>query len=686
MTGGDWWRHPFRVFQTNLREIDAGLDAERTAETIAGLGANAWLLNTGGIVSFYPSALPFQHPSPWLAERPSGDLIGDAVTAAHQRGIALISRMDFSKVHEDIAQANADWCFVGADGAPQIYNGLYSVCPSGPYYQERAFEIIGEVLDHYPVDGFFFNWFNFNQRDYSGLERGICQCYNCKRRFRESSGMTLPSRVDWSDPAFLAWNDYVRATLGDLAQRIRELVHERRPEVPLMLRQSPDVIMHEANNAIDRTLPLWVESAAEMARHSRGDDPATPVWVNTVTFVDMPYRFAAEQAGFIALDLVQTFAYGANPSSYIIGTPDMADTRILETTRELLHFHRDNAEYYDTTVPAARVLLVSSLRTTEKYGGAVQERKVRDEFRGCYRALAESHVPFDVISDSRLADAADPGRLARYDVVVLPNVAILDGQQAAVLDNYVSAGGGLVASYDTGLFDEDGRELGAQSLASLGFAQVRFRREAREALRGSYLLVDDPGLVPGTGEHAMLAMDDAFLHCLPREGASGRLPFLSPQRYGPPEKSYGGVRTGSFGRIDHRYGRGGTVSLPWPVGGLYYRWGLADYRNVLVAAIDSLLPDGRQLITSAPAQVEASVSAQPGSGRTLIHLINRTGHQGRAFFEPVELAGIRLEYRDPHATCMRAVRAGLELETRREGDRLVATLPTLGLFELISIE
>lgn len=682
----EWWRHPFRVLQTNLREIDAGLDEARTLGTIVDLGANAWLLNTGGIVSFYPSRLPFQHPSPWLASRPSGDLIGDAIAAAHEKGVVLISRMDFSKVHEDIAQAHPDWCFVDVDGAPQIYNDLYSTCPSGPYYQERSFEAIGEVLDRYPVDGFFFNWFNFNQRDYTGVERGVCQCYNCRRRFHDKTGLRLPRRVDWDDSAFLAWNEYTRETLGDVARRIRDFVHARRPEVPLMLRQSPDVIMHEANNAIERPLPLWVESAADMARHSRGDDPETPVWVNTVTFVDMPYRFTAEQPGFIALDLVQTLAHGANPSSYIIGTPDAADSRVLEVTRDVFGYHRDNAEFYDDAVPAARVLLVASTRTAEKYGGAAQDQTVRDEYRGCYRALAESHIPFDVMSDSRLVSASESGRLAGYEVIVLPNIAILDATQAQVLDDFVAGGGGLVASNDTGLFDEDGEELPQQRLESLGAVRVSFRRTARDALRGSYLVVDDARVVPGTSSHAMLAVDGAFLHCELREGATTFLTYLSPQRYGPPEKSYGGVKTGSFGRIDHRYGRGGTVALPWPLGALYYRLGLADYRSTLIAAVDSLLPDGRQLITDAPAQVEASVSTQRTLGRTLVHLVNRTGHQGHAFYEPIVLRDIEVSVRAEGATRMRAVRAGAELTATREGDRLTATLPSLGLFELIAIE
>src|SRR5690554_4069034 len=90
MDGGaarHWWREPFRMFQTNLREIDAGLDVDKTLDYIENYGANAWLISVGGILSNYPTKLPFQTANPHLAERASGDLIGDATKAATARGV-----------------------------------------------------------------------------------------------------------------------------------------------------------------------------------------------------------------------------------------------------------------------------------------------------------------------------------------------------------------------------------------------------------------------------------------------------------------------------------------------------------------------------------------------------------------------------------------------------------------------
>ena len=56
---------PIRLIQTNLREIDlADFDVDRYVADIEKIGANAVLINVGGIVANYPSELPFQFVNP----------------------------------------------------------------------------------------------------------------------------------------------------------------------------------------------------------------------------------------------------------------------------------------------------------------------------------------------------------------------------------------------------------------------------------------------------------------------------------------------------------------------------------------------------------------------------------------------------------------------------------------------
>src|SRR5688500_18929831 len=60
-----WWnRAPYRLVQTNLREIDATMDVNAYVQSIVDAGANVVLINVGGIVANYPTKLAYQFRNP----------------------------------------------------------------------------------------------------------------------------------------------------------------------------------------------------------------------------------------------------------------------------------------------------------------------------------------------------------------------------------------------------------------------------------------------------------------------------------------------------------------------------------------------------------------------------------------------------------------------------------------------
>ena len=190
------------------------------------------MLNTGGIASQYPTELPFQTRNPYLADRPSGDLTGDAVAAAHKRNIRLLCRMDFSKVSSRIAAEHPDWLFVSPAGKPQIYNTLYSVCPCGEYYQERTLDVLDEILTLYPVDGFFVNWFGFSETDYSRVYHGVCHCESCRKAFDKfSGGRELPD--DRRHANYPLWLRFSTGVVRELSAKISGHVSAKRPDAAM---------------------------------------------------------------------------------------------------------------------------------------------------------------------------------------------------------------------------------------------------------------------------------------------------------------------------------------------------------------------------------------------------------------------------------------------------------------------
>ena len=205
----DWWMEkPFRMIQNNLRDIDAEMDADEEIRWLLSFGANVVQLGCGGITAFTPTKQPFQRKSPYL----KGDKFGELLAKCHQNGIRVIARFDVSKAHESYLTTNPDWFSRSREGKPIRYNDTAATCINGPYQQELAIRIIGDVIRKYPVDGIFFNMFGYQTRDYDGNYVGICQCENCRRRFHSFSGMELPTEENPEDPVFKAEEELIKLT------------------------------------------------------------------------------------------------------------------------------------------------------------------------------------------------------------------------------------------------------------------------------------------------------------------------------------------------------------------------------------------------------------------------------------------------------------------------------------------
>jgi hypothetical protein len=666
-----WWRQPFRMFQTNLREIDAGLDVEQVLDFIVEYGANAWLISVGGILSNYPTALPFQTANPYLVKRASGDLIGDAVAAAAKRGVHVLARMDFSKIDHRRAEEHPEWCFVDAAGEFQVYNGLTSVCPSADYYQHRLFDVVDEVLDRYPIDGFFFNWMSYNEIDYSKQYRGVCQCTSCQRAFRDlAPDARLP--VGPESPDYATWRQFTATMLNDLTARVRAHVAARRPEAPLILGDRADIVFHEANNAVGR--PLWHHRTSEHVSAAKSFRPDVPVLVNSVGFVDMPYRLAGEEPYHFAQYLIQAISRGAIPSTYIMGTPEVIDYECLDIGSEIIRFHRDHADVYRDLVPDAPVALV---RPDPLRRPANRLAEVTAEFQGLYLSLLERHIPFDVLPEDKIAPrAAGPHGLDQYAVLVLPDLDRLSAEAVETIDRFVDRGGALVATGASG-FEDDQTQL--RALPAMRRLASRDNVEAVRSLHLAASIGDRLLPVPVIG---------AFHVVETRPGAELELMAISRAPYGPPEKCHGHVPLDHPGLVLDHSSTGKVALLPWTVGRAFREVGLSAHRDLFADALLRVAPDVavRSGLGGGPALHEhvELVRGRSAAGQ-VIHLLNRSGDADQRFRAPVPIAPATLSLET--ADCrVRALLAGVDLPVASAEGQPYVQLPEIGHFEVLVVE
>ena len=675
-TSGQWWQEPFGMLQTNLREIDADMDVDAVADYIQGQhGADAWLIGVGGIQAQYPTNLSFQSQNPFLAQRASGDLIRDALDATSARGMRLLARMDFSKVSNQTADQNPDWLYVSPSGELQYStNGLVSVCPSGPYYQERIFDILDEVTTHYEVDGFFVNWASFNEEDYFKVYHGVCHCNNCQSRWREywnSTQLELPSGPN--DTTYSQWLDFSDAVIDDWTGRVRSFISERLPDAGLILGDSADIMFFEANNAIGRE--LWNDLTSESVSSLKSYRPDVPVLVNGVSFVDIPYRMGSEEPAHYAQYFLQCLSRGGNPSTYIMGIPGKIPYLNLETgiAAELTSFHKKWKDVYDGLVPIAKTGLVLP-DETQVNGSDPSYDDAVSEYRGLYTAMQELHVPFDVIGQERIAATAANEGLNRYEVLILPNLGKLKSEDVDALDQWVAGGGSLLATGASGIEDD------AVQLQSLPADRVQNVVSKNELIWSTYFAPPqnrtqenyyDGPIVPVYGTYHVLSWKDD-------EGVEGRYKLLALAPFAPPEYAYGNVQVEERGAGIGTFEKGRGIVIPFTVGRGYTELGLTVFRDFYTMLLREA---GAKETLEFKIAEQVEVTINQNGPRTVVHLINMSGRRRQNFGSILPIPAGTIKAIGSNVTA-HALRSDRMLEVRN-GEIL---MPGLDLFEVVVIE
>jgi hypothetical protein len=84
-------------------------------------------------------------------------------------------------------------------------------------------------------------------------------------------------------------------------------------------------------------------------------------------------------------------------------------------------------------------------------GRAHAHAYMHETTQGIYERCCRADFAFDFVHEDRL----EPERLGKYRALLLPNIAMLSDRQCRQIRDYVRAGGSIMASFETGLYDEN---------------------------------------------------------------------------------------------------------------------------------------------------------------------------------------------------------------------------------------
>jgi hypothetical protein len=653
----EWWRAPQRIVQTNLRLTDADMDPRQVARDARAFGATAIFFNVGGIFAWYPTELPLQAVNPFLKD----DLLGRMLEACRAENLHFIGRFDLSKATQIAYDAHPDWFCKTRDGKPFAYNGTYQASITGGWYHEQGPALLEEVIRKYDLQAAFFNMFGYRQFSYSHEDFGISHDESAVRAFAEfSGGKAIPEVQDAADPVYREYLKFQDQTAGALGRKIYDHIKSLKPSLGVAnLAGYRDWIRLESNRSVVRRQPEWQYQTGERARFAqsigRGQRPYT---IGVTHFYDFPWRFTAESESFQCNRMAQALANGAEPHYYFLGLFQQDDEKPIQAMRDVFAYHARHEALYTGLKSASRIGLYHSA-ATERYGQRFVAVDVHDQpavaFHGAYRALLESGLAFDTVTD-RLAGADDfASVLQRYDVLVLPDVTCMSDREAAVIDAYVAQGGAIVATGQTGARDAYGDDRPANALRALPITGVR---EVRQDMRAAYFRIGDGEFdFPKT---RLIMLDQVYVAAEPKPGAETFLRLQPPQRFGPPEFSYPELPLSDDpGVIIAPFERGHAAYIPWLPDQLFYLHSLVEHKQLLAQVVGRFTRPVARL--DGGSRLELTVRRHRDTGQIVVHLVNYSGQANDNFEEPVVQHGVRLGVAGICDTPARALVSGQEV-------------------------
>ena len=663
----DWWRgRPWRMIQTNLRQIDMrDINARQVVRDLQSFEANLLMLNAAGIIASYPTNLPFHHQSPHLG----GDSLADIIAACHEAEIRVIARTDFSKVRRPIYEQHPQWAYRTAEGQIVDYNGDVHVCLNSDYQQHYALRILEELFSTLPFDGVFFNMGGYQTRDYSGNYYGPCHCESCRAKFQRMYGQAIPRREDMHDGAYRQYVRFKHQTRREHEQRVYEFLSQRWPHLCIAnhTHAGRGFIRQESNTALDRPLPRWAYSASENTRWAVASHPDMVSSNTTVDFLDFPARHVAVSPAQQAMRLAQSLANGGAPDYYLIGRLDNhADRSGFAPVRDIFRFHARHQQRYQNLRPEGEIALVRG-----------PHMNVR-EFRGWFRLLVEHHFLFA----TPVVHGPEDLDWSRYRALILPDQQALGEALAERIDQYLRGGGTVIASGCTGWRDQHFEPREAPALAGLG---VRRPWLVREDMRSAYIEVHDKRRFPSLAQIDLLHLGDRYVVNEYAEEAERALGMIPPQPFGPPERCYSEWHSDHPGYVVHRHGAGRCVYVPWWPGTLFYEQG---YPNTFRFAGDLLsqVAELESVAGNLPPMVEVTVLRQSSTGQRLVHLVNGSGHFGNTFHEPPALRDLWVRIGcDAQPGEVRQLRADKPCDHQWQSGQLTLQVETLEDFEAVCI-
>lgn len=674
-----WQRQIRRVGQTNMTEHDpAVMDVEAWADYWASLKAGVTFISVTGILAYYQTKVPFHRKGKFLGTR---DFFGECHEAARKRGLRIVARMSPDLNWDDAVAAHPEWFERDQQGnvaASKEEPRLFRTCTFSTYMTDYVPAIIREVTSLYQVDAVYTNgWPPLGSLP-------VCYCDNCR---------DLPPR---GTPAYWAkFNDRVEY----LWKFYDSLVKQKNPSCIYFANMGGGA---RASLNLDRFGKIcdWFQGDNQ----GRGGEDA-PAWLCSLqgrvcqaiqegktavnvtgawTTGPVRWRNVGKSAQEAQMWLSETSASGMIPYWHLVSAEkgQGVDRRELETPRKFFAWTAKHDAHFVNRRTIANVGVVMG-QSTHLFYKPQPGANAQQFLNGMYYALLEGRILFDFVHEDRL----DPERLRKYSALILPNVALLSEAQCQQLRDYVNAGGSLLATFETSLYDENNHPRENFGLADLFdikktgaiiptngngyYARIERKHPIVDGFDGTEWL-------PGAEFRVPLApVADAVLTVVP-----GFVAYPPELAYPPePKTNVPAAVLREKGASRLAYIAGDVERSMWVAGN-------TDISRLLQNTVKWLLKEDQSVEIQGPGLIEAfAYETEPGFALHVLNYTNPNLHRGaiREFF-PVGPQSVRFAVpADRAVSRVQLLKAETDIPFKRVKDGIEFTIPSVVEYEVAAI-
>jgi len=584
------------------------------------------------------------------------ELLREQIETCHARDIRVPI---YTTVQWDrfTAAEHPDWLTMDADGS--IHNnapygaGFYAdLCVNSPYRDFLKAHVL-EIFQSLPVDGLFFDI----------VKPVECSCCHCRVRMAAQG-------IDPSDPD--ARRAYSITSINEFKQDMTAFVRQFSPDCTIFYNAGHIGPRHRA---AAEAYSHWELESLPSGDWGYLHFPLTMRYARTLgrDCLGVTGKFHTSWGDFHSLknqaalefECFRILALGGKCS---IGDQLHPTGRICQATYDLIGSVYQEVEKKEPWCRGARPLSDIGVFSPEEFTG----ERMPDASMGAVRMLQEGGHQFDMLDTQ--------SDLSRYRLVILPDVIAVTTGVAAKLEQYLQAGGALIASYQSGLnAGED-----ASAVTSLGVTLTGEAPFSPDFIRPKGPLATG---LPQTD----LVMYLRAMQVEPSPGAEVLADVVVPY-FNRGIRFCSHAHTPSAGRIGYPgvVQKGRAIYFAHPIFTQYHRNAPRWCKQLLLNAVNLLLPDPL-VRTNAPSTALISLTEQPEESRWVLHLLHYIPERRGVDFDVIEdvipLHDIAVSLRTPRPAA-RVVRVpeGEPLPFEQHDGRVEFTLPKLVGHQMVTID